>query len=356
MKTKVIDWFLKNETDLALNMQETFHGYLGIEDNPYHLEGSVWEHTTMVLDKVEELFPEDEDLFWIALLHDIGKTKTFQDNHKSKRRNFNNHENVSVLMAKAILDKTDLEKDRKIRILNIIGLHGRLYNYIRENKIAPVIDMFQYHSNLFSDLQKFYICDHKGRKTSKEIEISSLHSVMEWFNNIKESLELVERLEKDSEKTRFLTMLIGLPRAGKSTWRSTRTYTPEFAPIVISRDDILMEYSNGKSYSETWKSLTESEQKEIDIKIKNKFRDAVSNGKNILIDMTNLSKKSRKKWLKSYNLDKYLKKAVIFPEDAVTCNNRNSDEKHIPIQVLENMEKSFVVPLYDEFDEIEWVL
>ena len=49
------------------------------QSKKYHPEGSVWNHTMMVLDeaaKVREQSKEPEPLMWAALLHDIGKPDT----------------------------------------------------------------------------------------------------------------------------------------------------------------------------------------------------------------------------------------------------------------------------------------
>jgi predicted kinase len=148
------------------------------------------------------------------------------------------------------------------------------------------------------------------------------------------------------EKT--ITVLTGLPRAGKSTYcKMLKNVT------IISRDDILMQYAKeGETYSEVWKRLQDTDQKDIDKELQSRFNKAVKSGDNIVIDMTNTSKKSRRKWLA--NAKGYFKKCIVFPTGIKTCDSRNAPDKNIPKDVLESMSKRFVVPLYDEFDYISW--
>jgi predicted kinase len=140
---------------------------------------------------------------------------------------------------------------------------------------------------------------------------------------------------------------MGLPRSGKSTYRKALTGT------VISRDDILMEYDSEKSYSEIWETLSSGDHKEIDQKVQKRYQEAVKNKEDIIVDMTNMSKKSRKKWLSNPGLKDYHKRGVVFSTDIETCISRNSGEKNIPVQVICSMARSFSYPRYDEFDYIE---
>ena len=55
-----------------------------------------------------------------------------------------------------------------------------------------------------------------------------------------------------------ITLLIGPPRAGKSTYcKNHFDYdgtTDRIPPTIISRDDMVMKYGVGETYSEKWKS------------------------------------------------------------------------------------------------------
>ena len=353
-KKELILWFIRNETDLVLQMQDTFHGYgNGVLDNPYHLEGSIWRHTVMVMSKAEEYFPDDEDILIAALLHDIGKVKTVKDNPDNQRRSFSNHEALSVFMAGSILDKL-VPEYRKLRILRIIGLHGRLYQYIGDpGSITKVAKIFENEIDTFDDLKKFYLCDHEGRITDESVK-DDIDVAAKWFSEVQMYIAMQKYDKNQVKKDKYIRVLVGLPRAGKSTYLENRCWTPEDAPVIISRDNILLSKGTG-TYSEIWKSLSDEDQKDIDKELQSKFNAAVKAGRNIVIDMTNMSKKSRAKWVNPCRQKGYRTECIVFSTDIDTCNSRNTSDKNIPYAVLESMAKRFVVPLYDEFDEVHWV-
>ncbi|WP_024347210.1 HD domain-containing protein [Lacrimispora indolis] len=63
-------WFLDYPFSMLLKMKET------PQSKRYHPEGSVWNHTMMVVDEAAKRKMESKDaktLMWAALLHDIGK-------------------------------------------------------------------------------------------------------------------------------------------------------------------------------------------------------------------------------------------------------------------------------------------
>ena len=65
----------------------------------FHPEGDVFVHTCLVLDKLTDDVPVDPTLALGALLHDIGKPKTYT---KTDRVRFNRHEYVGAAMSERI--------------------------------------------------------------------------------------------------------------------------------------------------------------------------------------------------------------------------------------------------------------
>ena len=79
----------------------------------------------------------------------------------------------------------------------------------------------------------------------------------------------------------------------------------------------------------------------------------------IIVDMTNVSRKSRRKWLNTVP-KYYKKKAVVFATEYDEIYARNEKRfqetgKNIPDFVISNMMKGFMIPDYSEADIIEWV-
>lgn len=95
------------------------------------------------------------------------------------------------------------------------------------------------------------------------------------------------------QKRNFI-VLSGIPGTGKSTLRKNlETVVPNL--FVYSTDDLIDDYArkNNKTYSEVWEEYV-SEATSI---ANNDIQDAIRNGKNIIIDKTNLTPKSRKKFI-----------------------------------------------------------
>lgn len=151
--------------------------------------------------------------------------------------------------------------------------------------------------------------------------------------------------------TPYILMLVGPPLSGKTTF--IRKYFTDTE--VISRDEILMEVYGSRNYSEAFKNV---DQKKVDKTLRDRMTEYGKEGRNVLVDMTNLSPKTRKANLAYFSKD-YYKVAVAFPilpmEEYKRRNDyRNETEnKYIPDSVLRSMISNYVVPTLDEgFDEI----
>jgi len=349
LRELVVDWFLENEYDLFFKMEECQHGYLGIEDNPYHMEGNIWKHTRMVLDEVEKMENPSIELYLIALLHDIGKPFVYFDNHETKRRRFTNHESYSVFEAKRILDKFSEQVSPNIDkevILKTIANHGRFYNYMKEDGLTEkgknlIFQTYKKNIKSFDYMANFFHCDHYGRITDLN---RSGKEILKDFKEIREKIS--NNIEISPQELRpTLRILVGPPRSGKSTFVKENAFEN-----VISRDIFVEERGTGKNYSEKWNSLTDEDQSNIDKDLQKKFQSLIKNKKDIVIDMTNMSTKSRRKWI--HSCKDYYKIANVFIESLETLKSRNSEEKTIDEKILKNMIIRFVYPMTDEFDEI----
>ena len=173
MRGRVIKWFKKNHYEIYRKMRDTDHGYEGKLPNPYHLEGSIWTHTEMVLNEVDKLFDPTVEMYLIAVLHDVGKPFVYFDDHKRKRRRFFGHEEYSAKLAEELLDDYERVYNEKIDkrvILKTISNHGRFYNYMTEGGLTNKGEekIFEYYKDDlkgFDYLREFYVCDYNGRIT-----------------------------------------------------------------------------------------------------------------------------------------------------------------------------------------------
>jgi len=320
----IIQVFFNNHYELYKAMKTTEHGYLDIYLNPYHMEGSIWNHTLMVLKETER---KNMVQRLAALCHDLGKVVTVNDNYPKARRSFYNHESVSVFLAVDVLKSFAMTKDEKDRILIIVANHGKMYT------LSPEKIITKYSRDDLEDLLVFSSCDNNGRITNipkKDREIEPKDSKV--------------RIKPHQGQPK-VTVLVGPPYSGKSTWTSENVTNQ----VVISRDAALLKKGREQeTYTEIWNRLSQEEQKEIDQEINQKYQKAVKDKRDIIIDMTNMGY-SRRKWLPQG----YYKEAVVFIESLETLLSRRTPEKNIPNEVIEDMMKRFQMPDYSEFDKVE---
>jgi predicted kinase len=159
----------------------------------------------------------------------------------------------------------------------------------------------------------------------------------------------------DKIKTPFVIVLIGPPLSGKDTWIRKNFIEKDIEITTISRDDILMEMSDTDDYSDAFNTVS---QKEVDAELQRRLLDAADNGKNAIINMTNMTSKRRRHNLEYFG-DEFTKIAVIFPilewdEYKRRNDKRKSEEnKWIPEHVIKRMIGTYQ-PIRDEegFDKV----
>ena len=151
----------------------------------------------------------------------------------------------------------------------------------------------------------------------------------------------------------FIELLCGISNSGKSTYVKDQ-FPNGFNGLVLSRDSLVLEYGTGSTYNECWISLTKDLHKQIDDKLHIQYKKALDNNKNIIVDMTNLTKDRRNLWLKHLP-DKYIKNIRLFTTSLDVIKKRNmaqAENKFIPENVLDDMSKRFQSPELNEFNEL----
>lgn len=142
-----------------------------------------------------------------------------------------------------------------------------------------------------------------------------------------------------------LTLLVGLPGSGKSTWRKANVAK---GTVVISSDDLLdiIAIDHGITYNEAFKSSIE-QVSGLTILM---FQAAVDVGVDIFVDRTNLTPKSRGQWVRAGQAAGYTINAIVF---ARPMSREAHDEwnrrlvrpgKVVPDNVLREMFLTFKEP------------
>ena len=327
---------LKEHKDIYLNGK--FQGIPSYSQqaynlNPYHLESDVFTHTMMVCKQAENTSYEVK---LAALLHDIGKPSTRKVNPKNGRVSFFNHDAVSAFMSLEILKREELglTKKQQAHIFNLIALHTQIYKLTNE-QIAAIGDI-----DLIINLIELGKADHAGRfHTEGDAVIPSIIDI-----------SMQEPVKRVTDKE--VIILVGLPNGGKSTYVKEQKQTnPEY--FVVSRDAIINRTFPELEYNEAWDAC---DQQEVNNELEMCYNEA-KNQDSVIVDMTHMSKKSRRRSLSHFGKG-YKKKCVIFLPELNIIFDRNSKRqgKSIPIEVIEKMISSFYPPTMQEFDEIEYVL
>ncbi len=149
-----------------------------------------------------------------------------------------------------------------------------------------------------------------------------------------------------------LILLMGIPASGKSTL--SKMYKDK-GYTILSSDEIRSSMLGGEPYPSD-KKVLEALNNEVFSLIKVRAREALSNGKSVLLDATNLSRKRRCGFIAYFNGIECHKKCILVLAPRELCLERNSKRDalcRVPDSVMESTFKSFESPIYAEgWDEI----
>lgn len=150
------DWPRERRFEVLLKLQRTGQSPV------HHPEGSVWEHTLLVVDAAAKVKQHSTDVrvfMWAALLHDIGKPAA------TKRRNGRitayDHDRIGAGLARTFLLALTNDADFAERTAMLVRYHMQLL-YV--NKGLPFRDIpgMKAHTNL-NDIALLSYCDRLGR-------------------------------------------------------------------------------------------------------------------------------------------------------------------------------------------------
>ena len=288
-------------------------------NSPYHLEGSIWTHTMMVYSYVKALYSDNKVLLLSALLHDIGKPEAHSI--EDGRTRFFGHEGFSTFMARQVLEDFDCTPQEMIDILNVISLHGVNISQLSD---VPYLSMFR-KADVTGRISEKESTDYSARKFVKPC-IKPEHTV---------------------------TILVGLPCAGKSTYAVTLNTT------VISRDTELQKFVPTKSYDDSYSKLANNPElkAEFNTHFDSLLRTASKERLDITIDMTMLSLSDRRSMMSHFPKAEF-KCVVLMPTlDTISYREQSRNGKTIRPEVYTHMASKFVMPTKAEgFIDIQYIL
>jgi putative nucleotidyltransferase with HDIG domain len=137
--------------------------------------------------------------------------------------------------------------------------------------------------------------------------------------------------------TATVYMTVGLPASGKSTW--TLENAEKLNATILSSDKIREEWYGDES--------TQGDPQKIFDYIYKTAKELLTEGKNVIIDATNISQKRRLQFVKDF--DEFNKVALYFNTDFFTCIRRDLErDRTVGHQVIKRMYDNLQVPTYVE--------
>lgn len=154
-----------------------------------------------------------------------------------------------------------------------------------------------------------------------------------------------------TEETKpVIYILIGIPGSGKSTWLAKQDMTNA---VIVNVDQYIEQ--SAKAQGLTYSEVFPGEIKNAMVQSKRDLLNSLRTGKNIYVDQTNLTVKSRKQKL-DHVPKGYIKIAVIFPAPGNEELQRRLDSrpgKNLPDYVMRSMKNNFSRPRRGEgFDKV----
>lgn len=330
-KYKLLESFFTHHHELYLSMLHSDHGSCDL--NPYHAEGSVWTHTMMVLSQ-----SKTELGAICGLLHDIGKpsVRTYM---KNKARFFG-HESQAFFMLDDILNTVDssvlpLSRGDRNLIKTCVALHGSFHG-ISQEEFEDKIKGFDLSTKLI--LVELLEADHNGRFKKDQKDFSLYPPLKISHSEAKDKPEII--------------MLIGLPGSGKSSYIKNNYSSLE----ILSSDDLIESLGEGVNYKEKWQYFASSKEnnKILEQAFNEKCQQLVKAKESFVVDMTNLTKRGRKRFTSLKNQGFHLKAVLMGTSlnESIARNNKRVG-KDIKSEVIYGMASKLTFPLFDEFDEIQ---
>ena len=146
-----------------------FHLLGQLQDTPqspqHHPEGSVWNHTLLVVDEaaaVKEKSSDPRAFMWAALLHDIGKPATTV-RRKNKITSYD-HDKLGARLTKEFLGVFTEEAGLIERVAGLVRYHMQILFVIQD---MPFADVDQMKRDIdIREVALLGLCDRLGRKGS----------------------------------------------------------------------------------------------------------------------------------------------------------------------------------------------
>lgn len=316
------------------------------QDAMWHAEGDVWTHTKMVFEQAQRLVEwstleagERAKLLFTALFHDAGKAVTTSIDPESGRLRSPKHALRSMEIARETLRELGCDLDVREKIASLVRYHGRPpFTFEKEKPEHEVISLSWLLQNRL--LYLFALADTRGRKA---VETTRPEETLHLWKLLAEEHECFERPYRfANDHARFLfyrdelsslhytpheqfkckvTMMSGLPGAGKDTWLARHA---ENLPVV-SLDSIRTALEID----------AEDEQGSVIQAAREQCREHLRVGRDFAFNATNITRQTRRRWVDLFaDYGAHIEIVYIEPPlDTIRQQNKSRPEP-VPEQVI----------------------
>ncbi|MEE1032139.1 MAG: HD domain-containing protein [Ruminococcus sp.] len=179
------------EKNLYTEELKELYTLITIEQNPvFHPEGSVWNHTMMVLDEAAKYKMQAGNPYGFmlaALCHDFGKAVTTEV-IDGRIRSYD-HEKAGIPLAEKFMERFGVDKETRVYACNLVELHMKPNALVREQSSVRATNRMYRKALDTKALILLAKADHQGRKNAGDYAVAEqfLQERLEKFEELKEN-------------------------------------------------------------------------------------------------------------------------------------------------------------------------
>jgi predicted kinase len=337
------------------------------QDALWHPEGDVWTHTEMVFGEVRRLEGygavsrrEQVALLLTALLHDSGKPKTTRPDPETGRLRSPKHSLAGAQLAREVLREAGCPLEEREEIVALVRFHGRP-PYLLEST-RPEHEVIRLSTILTNrQLHRFAVADTRGRDRN---EGSRPEEALDLWRDLAGELGCLDGpYPFVNDQARFLfhrdslsslhytpheawsctvTMMSGLPGAGKDTWLvRNRPGLP-----VVSLDGLREELEVDP----------EENQGRVAQAAQSRCREWLAAGRSFAFNATNLTASMRRRWIDLFAAYGARIEIVYLEPTPDNLRRQNRDrEAAVPESVMGRLLAKLEVPTAAEAHAVTWI-
>lgn len=330
------------------------------QDPQWHAEGDVWTHTKMVcaeLERLEEWAALDRvkqvKLLLAGLFHDAGKPATTAIDPETGRMRSPRHALAGAEIARRVVRELDCELSAREEIVSLVRFHGRPpYLFERANPDREVIALSWLVNNRL--LYLLALADTRGRRAK---EMARPEENLHLWKLLAEEHGCFDRPYRfANDQARFLfyreqlsslhyvpheeyrctvTLMSGLPGAGKDTWLAK--HRPNLPVVALDAIREVLDIDATDNQGEVIQVAREQ------------CREHLRAGKSFAFNATNITRQTRRRWIDLF-ADYSGKIEIVYvepPEVTILAQNKRRTNP-VPEKVIQRLLEKLEVPTIAE--------